>query len=243
MNKIQVELNFLTDEIMLLPHCAPIFFLPSDRARPSDIPNNGTVSLIDTGTKKLLVTCCHVWHGFVDYRDKNPSAKLGVIFANGFGTPEFLDEQVPVVDSTIDLAVFEARTDIWDMGKKEFYGIHRWPVPKGKIDEPIAFLGFPGEGRRASEHVGSFRYHVCGSTVEGVSELGLRLRKGHRTRGPTGETISPVEIGGVSGSPAFARSSKGGFRLVGFVKMGGSSADPIFVAHAAFLNSDGSLSR
>src|SRR5688500_1009048 len=61
----RIDVRQMCDETELLHHCAPIFFLPAEGALPETIPNNGTVALIEDGQRQFLVTCAHVWDGFV----------------------------------------------------------------------------------------------------------------------------------------------------------------------------------
>src|SRR5581483_4201290 len=54
-------------------HYRPIFFMRSlVNASKKTSLRNGSFDLVDTGTKKLLVTCNHVWEGFDDEQFKEP---------------------------------------------------------------------------------------------------------------------------------------------------------------------------
>jgi hypothetical protein len=145
----------------------------------------------------------------------------------------------------IDLVVFRARPEAWDMGYKEFYRIDRWPIPRAKVHDPIAFIGFPGGGRRTSDRVGNFTYSAFGLSVSDVSDRKLVIAgKSNDTRSlcdNDGNAIPPISMGGLSGSPAYVRTGTAQFRLAGFVQMGRASSDDIFLTHASFLNRDGTL--
>lgn len=229
----------------MLIHCAPIFFLPTESISPATICANGTVGLIDTGQKKLLVTCAHVWTGFEDLRLTHPSSQLAVIFASGYAKPERINKTNLIdFDAGLDLAVFEACPE-WNMGHKEFYRITRWPVPQAKVGQPIAFLGFAGTGRKTSAHWGQFSYSVFGLSVNCTSDR--KLVTNSPSKGTLffddGKPIGPIDIRGMSGSPAYVRDRKGGFNLAAFVQMGHMSDDSIFLTHASFLNPDGTLTK
>jgi hypothetical protein len=205
---------------------------------------NATVALIDTGSKKLLITCAHVWHEFLDYRQGVPTARLYTIFANGFGFPIHLADEPLDVDQGIDLAVFEAKPENWDMGHKEFYRIDRWPIPKAKNGDPLIFLGFPGAARDTLSGFGNFQYASFGMIVSDVSDRKLVI-VGRHSDGQLldnfGNKVPPMSVGGLSGSPAYVRDGKARFLLTGFVQMGRTSSDDIFLTHASFLNRDGTL--
>lgn len=232
------------DEAKVIRHCAPIFFMSSPEGDPSTICANGTIALLDTGSKKLLVTCAHVWQGFVDYKLSVPTARLCTIFASGFGFPINLGDEPIDFDDGLDLAVFEAKPEKWNMGHKEFYRIDRWPIAKAKTKDPITFVGFPGAGRDAKAGLGNFGYASFGMIVSDVSDRKLviagRHSDGHLLDNQ-GNKLPPMSIAGLSGSPAYVRDGKARFLLAGFVQMGRTSSDDMFLTHAAFLKRDGTL--
>lgn len=243
----QLEVAQMVDEAELLTHCAPVFCLPTTIPRAETIHANGTVGLIDTGQKKLLVTCAHVWTEFENFRAKNPSAQLAVIFADGFGHPEYITNERPLdYDQDLDLAVFEAHPESWNMATKQFYRIDRWPVPKVRQGDLIAFLGFAGVGRHTGPGFGAFNYSFFGLSVTASSDRKVVLDDQTSSRklfDNEGNSIPPMEMGGMSGSPAYVRSRWGTISLAGFVQMGRTSDGMIFLTHAAFLNADGTLQR
>lgn len=241
----RLEACQMTDELHLLHHCAPVFFLPEQGALPGTIKNNGTLALIDGGQRTFLVTCCHVWDGFIDYRNRVSTARLASVFADGFGAPILLaEERLIDCDRELDLAVFEASPADWNCGHKEFYRPDRWPIPCAKQGSPIAFVGFAGAGRHAQGAIGDFRYSAFGLTVTSSSDrkMVLAMDQSHgQLRDNDGQPTSAMPMGGLSGSPAYVRSMTGRFSLAGFVQMGQTSDDDIFLTHASFLNQDGTL--
>ena len=233
----------MADEAQLLQHCAPVFFLPNESAWPGSIENNGTLGLIDTGLRKILVTCCHVWDGFVDFRSATHSARLATVFSNGFHPPVFLDAEPVSLSRDLDLAVFEARPENWDMGYKRFHRPDRWPIPRALAGQPVAFVGFAGEGRQCQGFMGEFQYSFFGLSISAASDRKLMLAQDRSRvlRDNHGNLIPPMRMGGMSGSPAYLRSRTGAFSLAGFVQMGSSSEDDIFLTHASFVKPDGTI--
>src|SRR6266852_1816998 len=61
------ELEFLI-EPQVRQFCGPIFFTLSLKSALGNVTNNGSFGLVDTGSKKLLVTCHHVWKEFQERR-------------------------------------------------------------------------------------------------------------------------------------------------------------------------------
>ncbi|HEV2434634.1 MAG TPA: hypothetical protein VG077_01420 [Verrucomicrobiae bacterium] len=69
---LEVKIRKLTDE--LLRYCGPIFIVPS--LESNEILDAGTYSLIDTGEKRLLVTCQHVWEKYEEEHDKDNNGNV-----------------------------------------------------------------------------------------------------------------------------------------------------------------------
>jgi hypothetical protein len=57
------ELTFLI-EPQISPICGPLFFTRSLESAVDNVTANGSFGLVDTGQKKLLVTCHHVLEEF-----------------------------------------------------------------------------------------------------------------------------------------------------------------------------------
>ena len=108
-----IDIDQFTREAALLTHCAPVYFAPSPEARPPEIRANGTVALVDTGERKLLVTCSHVWDEFEEYMQGFPAACLCTVFASGWGHPIRLRKGPVQIDRDIDLAVSDAWPRLW----------------------------------------------------------------------------------------------------------------------------------
>jgi hypothetical protein len=56
----------------MLAFCGPIFIAPGVLTHPTGMIDSGTFSLIDTGQRRVLVTCNHVWQAFLDRRAEYP---------------------------------------------------------------------------------------------------------------------------------------------------------------------------
>ena len=237
--------GYTASEATLLSHCAPVFFVPSPTARPPAIRANGTVALVDTGQRKLVVTCSHVWDEFQKYKQEVPMACLCSVFANGWGYSVRLPEQPLNIDREIDLVVFEAMPGSWKMGCKEFYRVERWPIAKVAVNDKIEFMGFPGKYRKTAVYSADFGASYFEFRVLDVSDRQI-LSAGagdHRFLDNDGKEVPPIEMGGLSGSPGYVRDGKGRLSLIGFVQKGEMSSGYLFLTHAAFLRRVGTLGR
>jgi hypothetical protein len=237
--------NF-TDEAKMLTHCAPVFFMPSVTSLPTNILANGTVALVDTGSRRILVTCAHVWLEFLKFREQNAGAMLSIKFQYGRGAlTGILDAALIDCDEQLDLAVLATNLPEAILGHKEFFQIQRFPIADPKPRQPISFLGFPGEARRVSETDVSFGYASFGLTVSDVSDSQILLANNDPRvlRDGAGRLASPINVGGMSGAPAYTRTVSGGFNLAGFVRAGNTSDSDIRLSKASFLQQDGQLLR
>src|SRR5438132_5763099 len=88
-------------------HCGPIFFARSLlKATKETIIANGTFGLVNTGSKKILVTCHHVWEEFEEqhFHDKEIRMCLGL----DRGNPVYFDHNRLIDhDKQADLATFD----------------------------------------------------------------------------------------------------------------------------------------
>jgi hypothetical protein len=137
----------------MLAFCGPIFITPGLTTIPEQMIDNGTYSLIDTGEKRLLVTCQHVWQAYLDCRSANPDAALGLTLGEGdasiaFASPE---GQLIEVDADLDLAVFDFEPSQVHLNnvrvnhQKDWFPIRQWPISKIGEGEYVALMGFPGK--------------------------------------------------------------------------------------------------
>jgi hypothetical protein len=235
-----------TDEAKMLTYCTPIFFMPSTTSSPTSITANGTVALIDTGNRKILVTCAHVWFEFLEFREKNHAAILSMKFRYGRGPlTGILDAALIDCDDILDLAVFAAGLPEDILGYKRFFKIGSFPIADPKPRQPISCVGFPGEARRISETSMNFGYASFGLTVSDVSHSQILLANNDPRvlRDGEGCLAAPINVGGMSGAPAYTRTASGGFNLAGFVRAGNKSDSDIRLSKASFLREDGKLIR
>ncbi|MBI4325413.1 MAG: hypothetical protein HY674_09130 [Chloroflexi bacterium] len=249
----------LTNE--MLTFCGPIFITPGLMTYPEQMIDNGTYSLIDTGQRRLLVTCHHVWRAYLDCRAENPKAALAVNLGDGdasiaFGFPE---RQLIDADPDLDLAVFDFEPSQIRVNKsaldhqKDWFPIRQWPIPKMGDGEYVALMGFPGKGIRKEGMLCTFSTQVLPLKVTGVGNKQSYIFN----EGENVEVFNDMKgwLGGLSGSPAYTLGNNGG-SLVGFVKSGFKSSgeetragsDSIFagslsLTHACFLQRDGTLAR
>ena len=244
----------------MLTFCGPIFITPGLKTYPKQMIDNGTYSLIDTGQRRLLVTCHHVWQAYLDCRTKNPDAALAINLGDGGANVAFTfpERQLIDADADLDLAVFDFEPSQIQVNKtqihhqKNWFLIRSWPIPKANDGDHLALMGFPGKRIKKEGMLCTFRTQVLPLKITHAGDKQIYIMN----EGQNVEVFNDIKgwLGGLSGSPAYT-FSKNGASLVGFVKSGfkkteesHASGDSIFsgslsLTHAYFLQPDGTLAR
>ena len=224
----------------MLQYCGPIFFRSSREAVPTNVFRNGTFGLVNTGRKKLLVTCAHVWTEFLAAKAEFPEAQLAVL----------LGQQIPIpiscepidVNTTLDLATFDMEPLLLSCGSRKFFPLFQRGVPVVKPKDILAVIGYLGEAREVSIYGANFGYEFTGISVADVSGpfVCVDLTKTKRYCDPDGTLIGPPEsLGGMSGSPAYLLSRGCGLTLAGFVTS--DALGILRLTHVRCLNEDGTV--
>jgi hypothetical protein len=230
-------------EDRILKHCGPLIFVAS-LTPPVEVLRNGTYGLVDTGEKKVMVTCHHVWDYLNEARQIHPKAEIAMNLAPG-QTIAISDAKIIDADRDLDIVVVDLKLRDNDFFQKEFFRIPNQPTASIKAGEAIAFAGYPETEFLCSENRGTFRSAFFGLHVTGVSDRSILLLNDQNDRsliGLYGEPLSPIKTSGVSGSPAY-RLGASGLELIGLVK-GGSSTDGLFqLTKICCLNPDGKIQK
>jgi len=250
------NIKWLTDE--LLRYCGPIFVAPSLDSYPADM-TAGTYALIDTGEKRLLITCCHVWDEYVRRHDEDKRTVLGVNLGDqdciAFMNP--LAHQL-AVDRDLDLVVLEFGPDsIAVPHNKSWFRISDWPIPRSEKGEHIVTLGF-AKARRTTDGINvTFGCAALPFAITDTSDRSIVVFCDERNE----QVLNDVKncLAGISGSPAYRVTEMGELHLVGFAKSGSlednasertyqaSPESPlrahVSFTHASFLRYDGKLSQ
>src|SRR3989442_12126245 len=158
--------DFVEDTI--LRHCGPIYIIPSLQEAGA-ILFNASFGLIDTGQRKLLITCHHVWEFFQNLRQQYPLAEVSVNLGSGPGSV-ISDAEVIGTDPDLDIAILDPKFQAHELGPLAYFKVPKWPISKISRGEIICFAGFPECGRSSSDQWGAFGSSYFGLRVGTVSE-------------------------------------------------------------------------
>ncbi len=242
---IKDDLKFLIEPQISL-YCGPLILTRSlDSAIGDNVITNGSYGLVDTGEKKLLVTCHHVWATFQEERRKDPRIKMCLYLDRKLAKFVVFDQQDPIdQDSNLDIATFDMAPMLASCGGREFYPLNQNPAPHVANGDRLALKGYPGMARSATAEVVDFgtRIYACEvSDVSGLKVVADLSKAVTEYYGKPARTPAPgtSQHGGISGSPCFLVRDDWRVRLVGFVT--DDWQNTLWFTHARCLNPDGTI--
>lgn len=228
-------------EPQVLPFCGPLFFASSLETAGENVKANGTFGLVDTGLKKLLVTCHHVWEEFVRLESENPQVKFLICLDRN--TPVVLHEsQMIDSDKDLDIATFDISPLLGACAGRSFYPVHTKPAQPLAKGDKIVLAGYPGTFRRdETKYVqfGRVLYLVSVSDTSGfkiVADISQSAKIHHQQQRKVGENLH----GGISGSPCFALKQNI-LQLAAFATSEGLAG--LWFTHASCIGPDGGIRR
>jgi hypothetical protein len=242
---LRTELNnVVAPEIS--PYRGPILF---DRGGPlandENIFTNGGYGLVDTGEKKILVTCSHVWNGFLAEREEDARVRMLVCLEYNPQTLIPFNDLKPIdQDERLDLVTFDMSPLRGACLTRKFYALHQNPPRKLNIGDKLVLIGNPGIYRMevtAGLLTGATVYGVNVSSVDGfrfqadISDVNVQEKL------PPARKPQSSPHGGISGSPCFLYRDGRPCELVGFVT--GDWMKLLFFSHASCINRDGTIKR
>ena len=227
-----------------------MLFFAKDQRDPNSVFDNGTVFFLNTGTKKILVTCGHVIQGFLDKKSEVPDIYLGLTGASGFPPIDISDFTLIDLDTKqYDLATFEIPDKLVADLKKEFFMVTNWPPIKPNVGDSIFLLGFPGIHRHTSSRGLELPILYYDEIVSSVSSRHFVLsnENGCRIKHKFKEDLPDFgSLGGISGAGAFRLDPEKidcfSFAGIAYEASDGENS-VLFVHHGELLNSDGRILR
>jgi len=229
----RVELEYFV-EPQVRKFCGVIYFTRSLEEAEGNVIANGSFGLVDTGSRKLLVTCFHVWDEFQKARHENPRIKMCLMLDKGPALV-FAPGKPVGEDPEIDLATFEMDPVCVASANREFYPLKENPPRKVSEGDVLLFIGFPGNLRRVTKEGLGFGRVPFGVKVCSVDRWHIHSEISKLK-------MKPDEFGGISGCPAFVVRPRKPIQMVGFVTSV-VLGEYLCFTHAKCLNADGTITE
>jgi hypothetical protein len=214
--------------------CGPVFFTSSLKVAIGNVTANGSFALVDTGNKKLLATCFHVWEEFQKAKSSSPDLKMCLCLDKA--NPVVFTPSAPLgVDSELDIATFDMEPLLPACAGRKFYPLHQNPARSLEIGDTLYFIGFPGYLRVATDQFVQFGRQSYGTRVSSVDGL-------HFHSDISNLKLQPKQLGGISGCPCFLVRKGRPIQLVGFATSLLFRTQLGFI-NARCLNRDGTIRK
>lgn len=250
------DLTAATENLIhkFIPFVSTLLFISGDGSSASQVTNNGTVSFVDTGTKRLVVTCAHIIERFKQRKKHDPKLWMALGLPRSARGPTVQLRRELMIEcgkeNTIDLATFSLQEpDVIVEFGKQYFRCSDWPPAKPKVDEIIAIVGFPGDHRKVTSGGAGLQTTANGLSIsiDAVSDRYIKSVDVDQTRLVVKLDAALGDLGslaGMSGSAVYQISQDGTPRLVGFFCEAGEHGGkhvPILATHAHFFKADGHL--
>jgi hypothetical protein len=242
---IEKELR-LVIEPQISPYRGPLYFARLGEPLTGEtVIAQGAFGLVDTGRRKLLITCNHVWKALQEQQREDPNVRLHLCLdlertrAVIIGGDEAIDR-----DENLDIAVFDMGPIQSECGGRKFYPLNRNPGPRVAKGDRLALLGNPGVFR--SETAQGLEFGLSIYAVEVASVDGLRFQaslsnvKVRSLKAPSRSTEGSPHAG-ISGNPCFLARPGRPCEFLGFAT--GHWMEYLFFTHVRCLNPDGTINR
>lgn len=189
---------------MAMNMCAAFWWSSSDGVE-AEIRGNGTICYVNTGVRRIGITCDHVFQGYLDDKTRFPDVECQ--FGNNTFDPESrLIDRSPI--SEFDLAVFDV-PEVFVSASNEnyFHNAPQWPPMPAATTDVVMYGGYPQvlRSRRKGEHKVDFPFQWIATKVNDANSARIALEPGIATLhwpGHEGETIN-TSFHGQSGGPVY----------------------------------------
>jgi hypothetical protein len=218
---------------ILLDHSGPL-------ANEENIAGNGGFTLVDTGAKKLLVTCFHVSQEFKTMKDEEPNARI--LACLDLNNPVILNELTPIdEDARLDIVTIDFSQMLSACAGRQFFRLSESPPKHVRKGDKLVLVGNQGQYRFASnEHclLGATVYGIVVTNVDGprfqadIANSNVLEKMKPRTGRPHA---------GISGSPCFLYRTGRRCEMVGITTT--YWGEMLWFTHIGCINTDGTIKK
>jgi hypothetical protein len=217
------------------------------QGNPPRVVNQASGMLLATDKADMLVTCGHVYDAFLELRAKDPTTRLAMSGAEG---KEFIDISPATVlgkEGDPDLATLAVPKFDAILSGKAHAHFTSWPMRRAEKGMMGYLIAYPGQLTIVTRGSASKPLMEFARPVVSMSERHFVL---HDESGDVVQTYAQnapevTKLGGISGCAVWIyskgdESNPPDFFLGGFAYQA-SGVDTVFVAHADFINADGTI--
>jgi hypothetical protein len=229
----------------------PLFFATSLRKRKGNVIKNGSFSYVGTHQKNLLVTCYHVWNGFLEDRKNKPGLKLCGCFDDKtpvpFCTlPDGTANKPIDQDKRMDIATFDMKPFENHISNKHFFSPNRFPQSIVNINDMVVIIGCPGKQRKDLGHAIIWGRQPYIGFVSQIQDFRIKVDFSKMMSLNRELVINPKDkdpaTAGTSGCPCFVFRSDYKPYLIGFVTEHHIQfKNEVEITTASCINEDGTL--
>ena len=183
--------------------CAPFWWsIAKEAGTPARILNNGTISYVDTGTRKIGVSASHVYQRYLGHVAQNGSPAIEC----QFGGSTIYPEQVLIDQSAewdiVTFAIPEVFVGASARNPKTHHCAQKWPPERVRQSDVVLYGGGPGTLREERGSVADFPFQWVVGRVGDVAQNNVVVEPDFATmQWQGGETND--NPGGWSGGPVF----------------------------------------
>ena len=225
-------------------YTSPIYWI-SPRNRKI---NNGSIFFLDFGDRPFAVTADHVYQGYLDSKDNDPSTKcqIGNIV---FSPLERLIDR----DKELDIATFFVEKTEIEIDNKTVHmvDINSWPPKPPEVGKGIFFAGYPGEDRTVQIKNGfeiNFGTYVGVLVATTIKDRDIICQyEREEVINMFGDSVLPYpqSLSGLSGAPLWTLVQTHNFswRLGGIIYQFSSEFELLYARRPDCLLADGRIKR
>lgn len=216
---------------------------------PWEKKNWATFSLVRLRERDVFITCNHVYERLLELQEEDLSARI-VAYPPGWSFPLVELNTFTLIDRegpSLDVAVFGGLEKRIILPKRRFIDYQNAYLPDPILGESVIISGYPASGLDSSENRMGFGHAFICFRASSITERQIVLANEHGDRNfkHSDDTAKTgVDLGGISGSPAFIIRDKK-LRFVGIVTDCSGTSDntdgSIIISRLGCLNQDGSL--
>ena len=243
-----ISANSEAAALYLSRYVLPLGLKSNSAGLPWDPMNRANFTLVDAGKRDVFLTCHHVVEHFDQLHGGGEDPEI-VAYAQNITPLVELNGFTPVDrnKTPMDIAVYSGLEDRISIPGSYFYPLkQKVESPQVQEGDPIMIVGYPAANVGVSTSHAEFGIMQFLAPASSVSEQRIVLsdesgEQVFRDISDTPRAASEMDLGGLSGSPAFHLAQDGCYTLVGIVTDGTIPGNPLLISRIDCILPNGML--